>query len=119
MKIKRKLKPGQPGTKKLLEKFGDDLICVRYRYDSEKKRRFKTVELIVDESSWEKREKEVPINNLAQIRVGYEEIDLREKIKAKGAKWNKLKKVWELSYKDVIGLDLTDRVVNIENTKNV
>jgi len=51
--------------------------------------------------------------------VGYDEIDLREKIKAKGAKWNKLKKVWELSYKDVVGLDLTDRVVNIENTKNV
>jgi len=57
MKIKRKLKPGQPGTKKLVEKFGDDLICVRYRYDSAKKTRYKTVELIVDEKSWEKRER--------------------------------------------------------------
>ena len=115
MKTKRKLNPGQPGTKKLVEKFGDDLVCVRYRYDSAKKRRFKTVELIVDESSWEKKKKEVALNNLVEIRVGYEEIELREKIKAKGAKWNKIKKVWQLSYKDVVGLDLTDRVVNIKN----
>jgi len=71
--------------------------------------------LIVDESSWEKKKKEVALNNLVEIRVGYEEIELREKIKAKGAKWNKIKKVWQLSYKDVVGLDLTDRVVNIKN----
>jgi len=70
-------------------------------------------------SHGKKGKEEVPLNILVQIRVGYDEIDLREKIKAKGAKWNKLKKVWELSYKDVVGLDLTDRVVNIENTKNV
>jgi hypothetical protein len=28
-----KLKPGQKGTKSLLEKFGDSLVCVRYRND--------------------------------------------------------------------------------------
>jgi hypothetical protein len=27
------LKPGQPGTKSLAKKYGDALLCVRFRYD--------------------------------------------------------------------------------------
>jgi len=30
------LRPGQNGTKKLLEKYGDRLVSVRYRYDEAK-----------------------------------------------------------------------------------
>ena len=52
MKITKKLLPGQPGTKKLVKKFGNDLFCVRYRYDSERKRKIKTVEIIMEESYW-------------------------------------------------------------------
>jgi hypothetical protein len=47
------LKPGQKGTKQLLTQYGDRLVCVRYRYDAQRKKRFKTVELIVAERAWE------------------------------------------------------------------
>ena len=47
--IKKSLRPGQNGTKKLAAQYGDRLVCVRYREDSEHKRRITTVELIVDE----------------------------------------------------------------------
>lgn len=53
MRARRKLLPGQPGTKKLVEKYGANLVCIRYRYDSESKRKIKTVELIEDEGPWE------------------------------------------------------------------
>lgn len=43
-----KLKPGQKGTKALVEKYGDDLVCVRYRYDEASRTRLKTVEIIVE-----------------------------------------------------------------------
>lgn len=33
MKAHSHLKPGQNGTKRLVERFGDALVCVRYRYD--------------------------------------------------------------------------------------
>jgi hypothetical protein len=33
------LKPNQPGTKKWLEKYGENLICVRYRYDEKNHRK--------------------------------------------------------------------------------
>ncbi|MBC8042932.1 MAG: hypothetical protein IAF08_05750 [Rhizobacter sp.] len=50
--IRSKLKPGQKGTKKLLAEYGAKLVCVRYRYDEVQMKRFKTIELIVDEAAW-------------------------------------------------------------------
>jgi hypothetical protein len=47
-KTKASLAPGQKGTLKMYEKYGDDLYCVRYRYNRELGIRIKTVELIVD-----------------------------------------------------------------------
>jgi len=37
----------------MVETYGDQLVCVRYRYDAERKRRYKTVELIIDEVNWQ------------------------------------------------------------------
>jgi hypothetical protein len=48
MKTLRKLQPGQPGTKRFVEKYGEGLICVRYRYDSTNMKRITTVELIAE-----------------------------------------------------------------------
>lgn len=52
MEIKATPHPGQNGTKELQAKYGDQLVCVRYRYDKIKKKRFKTIELIIDEKEW-------------------------------------------------------------------
>lgn len=43
-------KAGQKGTKRLVEKHGDALFCVRYRYDAIIHKQNKTVEIIVSES---------------------------------------------------------------------
>ncbi len=52
-RVRLHLKPGQKGTKQLLAQYGDRLICVRYRYDAQRKKRLKTVELLVAECDWE------------------------------------------------------------------
>ena len=46
------LKPGQKGTKRLPEQYGDALVCVRYRYDAKTHKQYKTVEIIVSENEW-------------------------------------------------------------------
>jgi len=43
-----KLKSGPKGTKALVEKYGEDLVCVRYRYDETSRTRLKTVGVIVE-----------------------------------------------------------------------
>jgi hypothetical protein len=42
-----KVAPGQCGAKRLFEQYGTNLVCVRYRYDRQKQRCFKTIELVV------------------------------------------------------------------------
>jgi len=45
------LKPGQKGTKQYVEKYGDALVGVRYRYDKARGLLLKTVELVIEEDS--------------------------------------------------------------------
>lgn len=37
METRLRLNPGQNGTKKLVKEYGEKLVCVRYRYDAERK----------------------------------------------------------------------------------
>lgn len=109
----KKLLPGQPGTKKLLEKYGDKLFCVRYRYDAEQKLKFKTIELIIDQSHWDKSPAVSPQGNkIMFIRIGFGETNLQRTVKSAGGNWNRIKKLWELPYREVIALGLTDRIVS-------
>jgi len=57
MRTRLHLKPGQRGTKRLSEQYGEQLVCVRYRYDDATMKRYKTVELIVDVAEWTPRVK--------------------------------------------------------------
>jgi len=50
MKVRLKLNPGDQGTKKLHALYGDKLLCVRHRYDAGQERRYKTVDIVVEES---------------------------------------------------------------------
>jgi hypothetical protein len=50
MTTKATLKPGQKGTKRLTDKYGERLVCVRYKYDAMSKKHFTAVESIEEES---------------------------------------------------------------------
>jgi hypothetical protein len=111
MRTRLSLKPGKKGTKRLTEEYGDRLVCVRYRYDSEKKKRFKTIELIIDEITWQPRPRFLKNSTIVGISVIWGELDLARIIKKAGGKWNKGEKLWELRYDRAIELKLEDRIV--------
>lgn len=75
----RKLAPGQKGTNKLHEQFGDRLLCVRYRYDDQLQKWFKTVELIVEETSWTPPATLFATNIIVGVRVELAEVELQRK----------------------------------------
>ena len=114
MKVGRIVSPGQPGTKKLVERYGDNLLCVRYRYDDQKKTMYKTIEIIIDEKPWQGKSPKVPNHETADIRISFNEVELRSRIKECGGKWDPQKKVWQLPYRRIKELDLLDRIVNDE-----
>ena len=47
------------------------------------------------------------------LQIGFSELALRDQVKAAGAKWNKVKKRWELPFYKVKKMGLELRVVNM------
>jgi hypothetical protein len=112
MRARSKLKPGQPGTRKLVEQYGDRLVCVRYRYDALKRRRYTTAELIVDESDWDPMPSATARRERVAVRIAVREVKLREKVKSAGGRWDPEQRVWHLQMEQVLQLGLGGRVAN-------
>ncbi len=113
MDVKATLPPGANGTKTLLRQYGDQLVCVRYRYDKRKHKRYKTVELIVEEKDWTPGTLTRPGERVF-VQVGYNETELRELLKSRGAYWNPDKKAWHVTYRQVVELGLERRMLDKE-----
>jgi len=43
METRATLRPGQKGTRKLLERYGERLVCVRYLYDAKAPREVSSI----------------------------------------------------------------------------
>jgi hypothetical protein len=117
MIAQKKLKPGQPGTKRLLAEYGSRLYCVRYRCDPVSQSIVKTVEIIVEESEHQPRPRRLRDDQIVAVRIGWKEFDLQRQVKQAGAKWNPTERLWELRYDQVVKLDLAERIVKkVANT---
>jgi hypothetical protein len=106
MEAKATMRPGQKGTKKLTARFGERLLFVRYRYDAKRRKRFTTVELIVDEADWTP-----PPTPIVRLRVGYWETNVQNDIRACGGKWDRRNKVWLLPLDQARRLRLERRIL--------
>ena len=111
MEIRLTLRPGMSGTKKLLARYGERLVCVRYRYDRATGRRVKTAELIVEDVAWAGRERSRNDRDLVGVRIGWKESELRAAVKRAGGIWRPRQRLWELSCDAVRTLGLHGRVV--------
>ena len=111
MKIGRIVKPGQPGTKRLVQQYGDNLICVRYRYDASNRKMLKTIELVIEEEPWNPNGRKVRQHKTVDLRIAVDEAQLRNRVKKAGGKWDPQKKVWRLAYREVVKLGLRDRMM--------
>jgi len=108
MRTRLKLKPGQRGTRKIYAEYGKRLVCVRYRYDEKRKKRYKTIELIVEEVDWRPRPKG---DSLVKIWGQWNEPEIAQKLKKAGGVWNSRLRLWELRYDRVVALGLKYRMV--------
>lgn len=106
MEVSKTLQPGEMGTKRFLNKYGNQLVCVRYRIDKQLQKRYTTIELIIDERPYI-RQKPVVI---VWVKIHYNETDLRQRVRAFGAKWIPENKVWEMEYEMAKKLGLKKRI---------
>ncbi|MBI1766160.1 MAG: hypothetical protein HYR56_32555 [Acidobacteria bacterium] len=106
----RKITPGQKGAKRLHEQYGERLYCMRYRYDHQLRKRYKTVELIVEETAWTPPPPRYTPATLVGVRVEFAEAELQRQVKQAGGKWNPARKLWELRYDQACKLRLKSRI---------
>lgn len=120
METRLTLRPGMPGTKKLVARFGQKLVCVRYLYDAAAQRRLKTVELIVEEVRWRPRGRKARCKpaDLVGVRIHYHEMPLRHAAKAAGGIWRPRQQLWELPWETVRALGLESRVESGESRRS-
>src|SRR5438105_3279333 len=115
MRIGLNIKAGRSGTKKLVAQYGERLLCVRYRYDEKRKKRFKTIELIVEEMDWEPPRKPFKDDEIVAVQIDYEEKALQNKVRQAGGAWNRARKVWQMRYDRALKLGLNGRIRKIES----
>lgn len=110
MKTRLILKPGQRGTKNLAEKYGDALVCVRFRYDAKLRQRLKTVELIVERVDWTPPPLKYAPDSLVALRIEANDMRMRAQAKAAGGRWSPEKRLWFVMYGSIAGTPLEKHI---------
>jgi hypothetical protein len=85
---------------------------VRYRYDAHRKKRLKTVELLVAERDWEPRPPRFADDHIVGLRVAFADVAVRDRVKQAGGMWNPERRVWHLRYDRAVALGLKSRIVD-------
>jgi hypothetical protein len=103
------LKPGQNGTKRLVEQYGKALLCVRYRYDAERHVKIKTVELIIEKRPAGK--SRLRDDDVVAVHVAFEEAELRQLLRKVRGTWDPKRKQWFVTFGLIRGTPLEARIV--------
>ncbi len=99
------MSPGAKGTRKLLRDYGERLVCVRYRYDETRRKRLKTVEIVVEEVPWT-----APQRHLVLVAVKPWETALHARLKKAGGRWTGDGPFWSVRYDRAVKLGLAARM---------
>ena len=83
-------------------------MCVRYSYDRQTKKRYKTAEVIVEEVEWIPT---YPDDTAVMVKIARTERNLQKQLREAGALWHPRLLMWELPYRLVITLQLRDRII--------
>jgi hypothetical protein len=89
-RVRLHLKPGQKGTMK----------------------RFRTVELLVAERDWQPPRPRFVHDQIVGLRVAFNDVAGRDRVKQAGGTWNPERRVWQLRYDRVTALGLNGRIVD-------
>lgn len=117
LEVRRTLRPGDPGTHKLLERRGDRLVRFRYRFGRDTNIRMTCVELVVDTAlsvPRPPRQQWAPctsVPSVLYVRIGFGETALRERAKAAAGRWVPERRLWALPAAAVRALSRNDRAV--------
>ena len=99
-----------------MSQYGDRLVCVRYWYDAQKQKRYKTVELMVAEENWTPPASLPAPEQVVAVRVSAPEAAARQQVKSAGGQWDVRRHVRKLRYDRTVALGLSKRIVETKSS---
>jgi hypothetical protein len=106
--VVKRLSPTQAGALKLARRYGDALVCVRYRHDAPGQHRYTTVELVVDEAPVESRAR---LDETVMIHLAFDDARRRQLVIAHGAIWDVSLRLWRMPRRIAKKLRLIGRIL--------
>ena len=106
-RIVKRLSATQAGALKLAQRYGEALVCVRYRHDAEGRLRYTTVELVVDRAPIAAR---ADPDELVMVRLDFDDAQLRQQALASGARWDARRHLWCMTRRTAKRLRLVRRI---------
>ena len=100
------------GAIKLSQKYGQALVCVRYRLSPNGLQRMTTVELELERVAVQKK-----ANPAVAVKIYASEKKLIAMAKAKGARFNGETRLWRMRQNDAYALDLSERIAMPEGQR--
>ena len=120
-RVVKKISATQSGALKLARRYGEALVCVRYRHDAEKQHRYTTVELVVDQAPILRRKR--PLDAVVVVRIPLGDTARQRRAESLGAKWDGNACVWYMRRSTAKQIGLLKQIVEnypdmeIENGK--
>jgi hypothetical protein len=109
-RVVKRLSPREPGTLKLMRRYGSALVCVRYRHDAAGQHRYTTVELVIDDAPIIPRGQP---DDVVGVRIEHDDSTLRSRAYARGATWDRKSNLWLMPRRLASALRLTSRIVKV------
>ena len=107
LRVVKTMWPAQAGAVKLTRRYGDALVCVRYRQDPQRKMRYTTVELVVEEAPIQRRPTE---RTIVGVQIKFSESKLREQARQQGASWDAKVRLWRMPMSTASKLGIVNRI---------
>ncbi len=95
----------------MVDKYGDALVCVRYRYDELTGIRIKTVELVVERKVWTPPPTRFAPHELVPVHIAFKEDKLKQMAKAAGGRWDPVAKLWFIPYGKICNTTLEKHLI--------
>ncbi|MCR5886136.1 hypothetical protein LRS03_26085 [Rhizobacter sp. J219] len=110
-RVIKKLGPNRPGTRKLSQRYGQALVCVRHRHNKDGTIRYTTVELVVEQVQTRQRH---PPGQRVAVRLEHDEPSKRHQLAQLGAPWDEDLDAWWVTRATARRLRLLKRIVALD-----
>lgn len=105
--VSKTIQADAKGAIKIAQKYGESLVCVRYRLSPDGTERITTIELELERVPVQKKR-----NPMVSVKIYPSETHLTAVAKSNGARYNAKTRLWRMTKNDAITMGIQERIAS-------